>query len=142
MKLRAFLHSHSYTGNPLACAAALATLAIFRDEDDVIERNRALAAPHRRDALAPLADHPHVAEVRQTGMILAIELVKDRAARRALRLARAARAARLPARAERGVLLRPARQRDLLHAALRDHAGGDRLSSPASPRGALDAACA
>ena len=43
LKLTAFLHSHSYTGNALACAAALATLAIFR-EDDVIARNRALAA--------------------------------------------------------------------------------------------------
>ena len=50
---------------------------IFRD-DDVIARNRALA---RRigAALAPLADHPHVAEVRQTGMIAAVEFVKDRA---------------------------------------------------------------
>jgi adenosylmethionine-8-amino-7-oxononanoate aminotransferase len=77
VKLTAFLHSHSYTGNPLACAAALATLAIFRD-DDVVTRNRALA---RRigEALAPLVDHPHVAEVRQTGMIAAIEYVKDRA---------------------------------------------------------------
>ena len=37
---RAFLHSHSYTGNPLACAAALASLAIF-DSDDVLARNRA-----------------------------------------------------------------------------------------------------
>ena len=77
VKLTAFLHSHSYTGNPIACAAALATLAIFR-EDDVVERNRALAR-RIRDALAPLADHPHVAEVRQTGMIAAIEFVKERA---------------------------------------------------------------
>ncbi|HZC86861.1 MAG TPA: adenosylmethionine--8-amino-7-oxononanoate transaminase, partial [Steroidobacteraceae bacterium] len=42
-KLTAFLHSHSFTGNPLACAAALATLAIFR-EDGTLGRNRALAA--------------------------------------------------------------------------------------------------
>jgi adenosylmethionine-8-amino-7-oxononanoate aminotransferase len=76
-KLTAFLHSHSYTGNPLACAAARETLAIFRDED-VIERNRALAA-RMATAIAPLADHPHVAEVRQTGMIAAIELVRDKA---------------------------------------------------------------
>ena len=40
---RGFLHSHSYTGNPLACAAALAVLDIFRD-DDVIARNRSRAA--------------------------------------------------------------------------------------------------
>lgn len=74
--LRAFLHSHSFTGNPLACTTALATLDIFRD-DNVIENNRALAA-HMGKALAPLAAHPHVAEVRQTGMIAALELVKDR----------------------------------------------------------------
>jgi adenosylmethionine-8-amino-7-oxononanoate aminotransferase len=82
LKLTAFLHSHSYTGNPIACAAALATLAIFRD-DDVIAANRALA---RRigEALAPLADHPHVAEVRQTGMIAAVEFVKDARAANAM----------------------------------------------------------
>jgi len=76
-RLTAFLHSHSYTGNPLACAAALATLAIFRD-DGVIERNRALSG-RLAEATAPLADHPQVAEVRQTGMIAAIEFVKDKA---------------------------------------------------------------
>jgi adenosylmethionine-8-amino-7-oxononanoate aminotransferase len=75
-KLTAFLHSHSYTGNPLACAAALATLGIFRD-DDVIARNRVLSA-RLTEATAPLADHPQVTEVRQTGMIAAIEFVRDR----------------------------------------------------------------
>jgi len=77
--LRAFLHSHSYTGNPLACSAALATLSIFRDEP-VLERNRALAA-ELAARLAPLAEHPHVAELRQTGMIAALELVRDRRTR-------------------------------------------------------------
>ncbi|MEO6967114.1 MAG: adenosylmethionine--8-amino-7-oxononanoate transaminase, partial [Rhodanobacteraceae bacterium] len=67
---KAFLHSHSYTGNPLACAAARATLAIFRDEP-VLERNRALAADLAQ-RLAPLVDHPNVAEVRQTGLIAAV----------------------------------------------------------------------
>jgi adenosylmethionine-8-amino-7-oxononanoate aminotransferase len=74
--LRAFLHSHSYTGNPLGCAAALATLDIFHEED-VIRRNRGLAR-YMWDAVAELRDHPHVGEVRQRGMILAIEMVKDR----------------------------------------------------------------
>ncbi|HEX7916298.1 adenosylmethionine--8-amino-7-oxononanoate transaminase [Rudaea sp.] len=76
---KAFLHSHSYTGNALACRAALETLAIFRDEP-VIECNRALAQ-HLRERLAPLATHPHVAEVRQTGMIAAVELVRDKTTR-------------------------------------------------------------
>lgn len=75
--LRAFLHSHTYTGNPLACAAALATLDIF-EQDNVIEANKALAA-RMATATAHLVEHPHVAEVRQTGMALAIEMVADKA---------------------------------------------------------------
>jgi adenosylmethionine-8-amino-7-oxononanoate aminotransferase len=105
VKLNAFLHSHSYTGNPLACAAANATLAIFREEP-VIERNLRTAA-HMAASVEHLRDHPNVAEIRRRGMILAIELVKDRATRaafaweerRGLRIYRHA--------LERGVLLRP-----------------------------------
>jgi adenosylmethionine-8-amino-7-oxononanoate aminotransferase len=103
--LRAFLHSHSYTGNPLGCRAALASLDIF-EQDDVCARNRELSRT-MAEATAPLADHPHVGEVRQRGMILAIEMVRDRATRepypwqerRGLRVYRHA--------LTRGVLLRP-----------------------------------
>ncbi|MDX1454352.1 MAG: adenosylmethionine--8-amino-7-oxononanoate transaminase [Gammaproteobacteria bacterium] len=77
--LTAFLHSHSYTGNPLACAAANATLDLFESRQQVA-RNRELAT-HMGQAVAHLADHPHVAEVRQHGMTLAIEMVKDKATR-------------------------------------------------------------
>ena len=102
---KAFLHSHSYTGNPLACSAALETLAIFRDEP-VIERNRMTAGQMAR-RLAEFADHPNVVDVRQTGMIAAIELVHDKpnrepfpsSDRRGLRVYRHA--------LQRGVLLRP-----------------------------------
>jgi adenosylmethionine-8-amino-7-oxononanoate aminotransferase len=104
-KLNAFLHSHSYTGNPLACAAANATLAIFRDEP-VLERNRATAA-HMLSSVEHLRDHKHVAEIRQCGMILAIEVMKDPDTRtpwawqerRGLRIYRHA--------LERGALIRP-----------------------------------
>ncbi len=72
---RGFLHSHSYTGNPLACRAALATLAIF-EEDDVLERNRVRAA-HLTAALQPLAMHPRVRHFRQRGMIWAFDAVVD-----------------------------------------------------------------
>ncbi|MEQ6341902.1 MAG: adenosylmethionine--8-amino-7-oxononanoate transaminase [Gammaproteobacteria bacterium] len=103
--LTAFLHSHSYTGNPLACRAALATLDIF-EQDNVLEKNRALAEAMRATT-ARFAEHPHVAEVRQCGMILAIEMVKDKRTRepypwqerRGLRVYRHA--------LEKGVLLRP-----------------------------------
>ncbi|MDD4914636.1 MAG: adenosylmethionine--8-amino-7-oxononanoate transaminase [Methylococcales bacterium] len=79
--LTGFLHSHSYTGNALGCRAALATLDLFRQQD-VLAGNRRLAAS-MANAAAGFADHPHVGEVRQTGMILAIELVKDKPAREA-----------------------------------------------------------
>ncbi len=102
---RAFLHSHSYTGNPLACAAALASLAIF-ESDDVLARNRATAARMTELAM-PIAELAHVADVRQRGMIVAFELTRrgDKAAPfdPALRIGlRAYRAAM-----ERGVVLRP-----------------------------------
>lgn len=69
---RGFLHSHSYTGNPLACRAALATLDIFQ-EDDVLAANR-VRAEKLGAALAPLADHPQVRHLRQRGMILAFDV--------------------------------------------------------------------
>jgi adenosylmethionine---8-amino-7-oxononanoate aminotransferase len=72
---RGFLHSHSYTGNPLACRAALATLAIF-DEDDVLARNRQ-HAERLSAALAPLANHSQVRHFRQRGMIWAFDAVLD-----------------------------------------------------------------
>jgi adenosylmethionine-8-amino-7-oxononanoate aminotransferase len=104
-KLTAFLHSHSFTGNPLGCSAALAVLDIFAREP-VLENNRKLARC-MHDLTSDLADHPHVAEVRQTGMILAIEMIRDKQGRvpypwqerRGLRIYRHALA--------RGVLLRP-----------------------------------
>lgn len=72
---RGFLHSHSYTGNPLACRAALATLAIF-DEDDVITKNRVFSR-RLSAALAPLAHHPAVRHLRNRGMIWAFDAVVD-----------------------------------------------------------------
>ncbi|HYD81300.1 MAG TPA: adenosylmethionine--8-amino-7-oxononanoate transaminase [Paucimonas sp.] len=72
---RGFLHSHSYTGNPLACKAALATLAIF-EEDQVLDGNRERAA-RLTAALQPLAAHPKVRHFRRCGMIWAFDAVTD-----------------------------------------------------------------
>lgn len=68
---RGFLHSHSYTGNPLACRAALATLEIF-EQDDVLNANR-LRAQRITHALQPLAQHARVRNFRQRGMIWAFD---------------------------------------------------------------------
>jgi adenosylmethionine-8-amino-7-oxononanoate aminotransferase len=78
---RGFLHSHSYTGNPLACRAALATLQIFKD-DNVLANNKVRAAKLTA-ALAPLAGHERVRHFRQAGMIWAFDAVEPDAARAA-----------------------------------------------------------
>ena len=66
---RGFLHSHSYTGNPLACRAALATLALF-EQNDVLANN-VLLAQTISQAFAPLSRHARVNNARQLGMIWA-----------------------------------------------------------------------
>ena len=74
---RHFFHGHTYTGNALGCAAALATIRLLSDGTivrDVERKARVLG-----DALAPLAAHRHVGEIRQTGLMCGIELVADRA---------------------------------------------------------------
>jgi adenosylmethionine-8-amino-7-oxononanoate aminotransferase len=71
--VRGFLHSHSYTGNPLACRAALATLAIFAD-DDVLMQNRRKGDYLDSVALA-LRQHSRVRHWRRTGMIWAFDVV-------------------------------------------------------------------
>lgn len=72
---RAFLHSHSYTGNPLACRAALATLHIFTT-DDVLSRNRITSA-RLAALLERLSHHPAVRHPRLTGMIAAFDVLTD-----------------------------------------------------------------
>jgi adenosylmethionine-8-amino-7-oxononanoate aminotransferase len=103
--MRGFLHSHSYTGNALACAAALATQELFA-ASPVLDNNRR-TAQLMREAVVALEEHPQVGEIRQTGMILAMEMVADRerltpydwTERRGIRVYQHA--------LEQGVLLRP-----------------------------------
>ena len=73
--VRGFLHSHSYTGNALACRAALATLDIF-ESDKVLEENKS-RAEKLAAALGPLGAHPQVRHLRQRGMILAFDVATD-----------------------------------------------------------------
>ncbi|HSI58313.1 MAG TPA: adenosylmethionine--8-amino-7-oxononanoate transaminase [Ideonella sp.] len=93
---RGFLHSHSYTGNPLACRAALATLELF-EREALLERNRA-TGERLHAQLAALHSHPRVAHARRLGMIWAWD-VRSSLPDFARRYARHA--------LDRGVLLRP-----------------------------------
>jgi adenosylmethionine---8-amino-7-oxononanoate aminotransferase len=76
-EFKTFFHGHSYTGNQLGCAAALANLEIF-EKERVLEKLKPKIETLKK-SLAPLKNHPHVGEVRQIGLIAAVELVKDRA---------------------------------------------------------------
>lgn len=72
---KTFFHGHSYTGNPLGCAAALANLAIFKTERTLAKLQRRI--PQFRTALESLADDPWVGDIRQCGYMVGIELVQD-----------------------------------------------------------------
>jgi len=76
-----FFHGHTFGGNPLAAAAALASLELFESER-VLEQMPA-KAERLRQRLAPLAEHPHVGQVRQLGLMAAVELVDCRVTRKA-----------------------------------------------------------
>ena len=73
---KTFFHGHTYSGNPLGAAAALATLAIF-DEEQTLENLQPKIA-RLSEHLARIAEQPHVGEVRQRGLVAGIELVRDR----------------------------------------------------------------
>jgi adenosylmethionine-8-amino-7-oxononanoate aminotransferase len=102
---RTFFHGHTYTGNPLACAAALASLNLF-------EQNRVLDNVHRnaellRNRLAEWVAWPHVGEVRQQGIMVGIELVRDKSTQTSFPTsARIGHRVTLAART-RGVITRP-----------------------------------
>jgi len=101
-----FYHGHTYTGNQLGCAAALASLGIFESED-VLGRVRRNAARFASRLDEMLGTHPHVGDIRMKGLFGGIELVKDRQTREAYPYeSRTGHRVCLAAR-ERGMFLRP-----------------------------------
>jgi len=103
---RAFFHGHTYTGNPLACAVGIASLDCFAAEN-VIDRTRQRAR-QMRDLLdrhvRPLAA---VGDIRQWGLMVGIELVRERASRRPYAAAEKIGARVCREVRKRGIILRP-----------------------------------
>jgi adenosylmethionine-8-amino-7-oxononanoate aminotransferase len=103
---RTFFHGHTYTGNPLACAAGLASLEIFARER-VLEQLPAKIERLRARLASEIAPLDHVLEIRQRGLMVGIELVRDRATREAYPYETAIGARVCLAMRKRGVILRP-----------------------------------
>jgi len=102
---KTFYHGHTYTGNPLACAAALASLELFESNQVLANVRHNAELMTRR--LSELNRHPHVGDVRQKGIMTGIELVAERAGQEAFDpAARIGHRVVLAAR-QRGVVLRP-----------------------------------
>ena len=104
-EFKTFFHGHSYTGNPLGCAVALANLEVFKKERTLgrlSSKAKCLAK-----LLEPLRRHPHVGDIRQAGLMIGIELVKDRPTKTPYPLnSRIGHQVAMEAR-QRGLLLRP-----------------------------------
>ena len=102
---KSFFHGHSYTGNPLGCAVALANLDVFQREKTLARLQPKIKTMAR--LLQPLWQLPHVGDIRQRGFMAAIELVEDRVTRNPYSL-EARMGHRVTQEARRhGLLLRP-----------------------------------
>ena len=102
---RTFFHGHTYTGNPLGCAAATASLALFDRNDVLANGNR--NAGRLAERLNELRDHPHVGEIRRKGIMVGIELVQNRDGNRPFPAERRTGHLVTLAARKRGVILRP-----------------------------------
>ena len=102
---RTFFHGHTYTGNALGCAAALATLDIFEKEDVLpeVRRKEQVLAAH----LESLWDHPNVGDIRQYGLAAGVELVAHRDTRETFDSTRRIGMKVCSAARDKGVFLRP-----------------------------------
>jgi adenosylmethionine-8-amino-7-oxononanoate aminotransferase len=73
--LKTFFHGHTYTGNQLACASALASLSVFKKEKTIQKVGK--KAETLKKELARMSEYKHVGDIRQMGFMVGIELVKD-----------------------------------------------------------------
>lgn len=104
-EFKTFFHGHSYTANPLGCAAAVATLDIF-DSNDVISHVTAIAEK-LRERLGEIASWSNVGDVRQKGLMVGIELVEEKETARPFNPARRVGQKVAAETRKRGIIIRP-----------------------------------
>lgn len=102
---KSFFHGHTFGGNPLGCAAALATLGLFEEECTL--ENVLRAGDYLKQALSVVREHPHVGDIRQCGLIAAVELVSNRETKAGFPWAQRHGHRVCQAAMEKGVWLRP-----------------------------------
>lgn len=103
---KAFMHSHTYSGNPLAAAAAVATLKIFQEEDIFDELNKKSA--YMKSRLSEIfGTHDHIGEIRGMALINALELVEDKETKKALNPDKRTGYSIFLKALEKGLILRP-----------------------------------
>ena len=106
-EMKTFFHGHTYTGNPLACAAALASLKVFAEERTLADEVFGPKAEIYAQGMARLARLDHVGSVRYRGLMGGVELVKDKASREPYPFARRMGNRVIVEARKRGVILRP-----------------------------------
>jgi len=104
-EFRTFFHGHSYTANPLGCAAAIATLSVF-EREDVLPRVSRLAEMMAFE-LKKLSGHRNVGDIRQKGLMAGIEIVADKETRERFSPERKVGQRVIRKVRDRGVILRP-----------------------------------
>ncbi len=104
-EFKTFFHGHSYTANPLGCAAAIATLGVF-EREDVLGRVSRLSETMAQE-LSKLSGHRYVGEIRQKGLMAGIEIVADRDTRERFPSEKTVGQRVIRKVRERGVILRP-----------------------------------
>jgi adenosylmethionine-8-amino-7-oxononanoate aminotransferase len=103
--LKTFFHGHTYTGNQLACAAAIANLDIFKREKTIQKIQKKIVS--LKKGLEQMKDFPHIAEIRQRGMMVGIELVVDRESKKPYPLEDKIGAKVCYRAREKGLIIRP-----------------------------------
>ncbi len=104
-EFKTFFHGHSYTGNPLGCAAAIANLDIFESEDTLTQLQHKIQFV--KDTIKTWKDWPYVGEIRQAGFMIAIELVADKKNKTPFALEKRIGGRVCEAAKSRGLILRP-----------------------------------